>query len=599
MYAKFSPDSRKIAYMYENNIYVETISNGRVRQVTKDGDEYIVNGTGDWVYEEELGLRDAFMWSPDSERIAYWQSDTRGVGTFYMMDNTAATGVYSKPVPLQYPKAGTTNSAVRVGTVKATGGRTKWMDVPGDPRQHYIARMQWADSSEELMIQQLNRLQNVNHVMMGNAENGRITTILKETDDAWVDMRRDGLRWVKDGDYFTWLSERDGWRHLYLISRDGSEVTLLTEGDFDVINIVNIDEDGGWVYFLASPDNATQQYLYRTTLFGDRTLERLTPENQSGMHSYNVGPDSKYAFHTYSKFGTPPVTDLVSLPDHKSEKIMIANDSLHNAVNAVSRGNQELFSIDIENGSRLDGFIMYPADFDETKKYPLFVYVYGHPGGRTVSDDWGGNNYLWHTMLTQQGYIVASFNNHGGSSPRGRAWRKDVYQKVGQLPPEEHAQGVQALIKKHSFIDKDRVGVWGWSGGGSSTLDAMGKHAGIYHVGMAVAAVTDLHLYDTIYQERYTGLPQGGEDAYYKGSAINYIHQMEGDLLIIHGTGDDNVHYQNQDQLIDKLIEHNKQFQMMSYPMRAHGIRAGKNTREHLYTLMTDYLTEHLPAGGK
>ncbi len=597
MYAKFSPDSSMIAYMYENNIYVENIESADVTTLTIDGDEFIVNGTGDWVYEEELGLRDAFMWSPDSKRIAYWQSDTTGVGTFYMMDNTS--DLYSKPVPLQYPKAGTTNSAVRVGSVLATGGETTWFSVPGDPRQHYIAKMQWADSPDEVLIQQLNRLQNVNHVMLGDAATGAITTVLKDSNEAWVDMRADGMRWLEDGASFTFFSEKDGWRHLYRISRDGSEERLLTTGDYDVIRVLNVDEDGGWVYFLASPDNATQQYLYRVNLDGEPNEERLTPMNQPGTHSYNLAPDSKYAFHTYSSFGKPPVIDLVSLPAHDSEKVMVANEKLHQAVAALDRGKQELFITDVPHGSSHDSFMMYPPDFDENKKYPLFVFVYGYPGGRTVSDSWGGNRYLWHTMLTQQGYVVASFNNQGGGSPKGAKWRKDIYKQVGQLSSKVQSQAVTELLNKHDFLDADRVGIWGWSGGGSSTLDAMTRYPDIYKTGIQVAGVTDLRLYDSIYQERYLGLPEKGEDAYYKGSSINYVDQLKGNLLIIHGTGDDNVHYQNLEYLIDELIEHNKPFEMMSYPMRAHGIRAGKNTQQHLFSHMTRYLREHLPAGGK
>jgi dipeptidyl-peptidase-4 len=597
MYAKFSPDSEKIAYMYENNIYVEDIESGDVTALTTDGDEFIVNGTGDWVYEEELGLRDAFMWSPDSKRIAYWQSDTTGVGTFYMMDNTS--DVYSKPVPIQYPKAGTTNSAVRVGSVLASGSETTWFQVPGDPRQHYIAKMQWAASPGEVLIQQLNRLQNVNHVMLGNAETGTVTTVLKESDDAWVDMRSDGMRWLDNGASFTWFSEKDGWRHLYRVSRDGSEEWLLTNGDYDVISVLNVDEAGGWVYFLASPENATQQYLYRVNLNGEPSAERLTPEGQPGTHSYNLAPNAKYAFHTYSSFDTPPIIDLISLPAHKSEKVMVANESLHQAASALERGKVEFFSTDVPNGSSHDSYMMYPPNFDKNKKYPLFVFVYGYPGGRTVTDSWGGSRYLWHTMLTQQGYVVASFNTQGGGSPRGAKWRKDIYKKVGQLSSLVQSQAVKVLLDKYDFLDADRVGIWGWSGGGSSTMDAMTRYPDIYKTGIAVAGISDLRLYDSIYQERYLGLPEGGEDAYYLGSAINYADQLKGNLLLIHGTGDDNVHYQNLEYMANKLIELNKPFEMMSYPMRAHGISAGKNTQLHLFTHITRYLHEHLPAGGK
>ncbi|MBT6329214.1 MAG: S9 family peptidase [Kordiimonadaceae bacterium] len=597
MYAKFSPDSQKIAYMYENNIYVETIASADVTQLTHDGTELIVNGTGDWVYEEELRLRDAFMWSPDSKRIAYWQFDTSGVGTFYLMDNTS--DLYSKPIAIQYPKAGTTISAVRVGSVMATGGETTWFKAPGDPRQHYIAKMEWAESSEEVIIQQLNRLQNVNHVMLGNAISGDVTTILKDSNEAWVDMRASGLRWLKDGAYFTFLSEKDGWRHLYRFSRDGEQETLLTTGDYEVISIVNIDDAGGWVYFMASPDSAAQRYLYRVNLEGEPIAEKLTPEDQTGTHTYNLAPDSKYAFHTYARFGTPPVIDLVSLPTHKSEKVMATNEKMHKAVNELERGKVEFFNTDVAQGYSVNSWMMYPPDFDPDKKYPLIIYVYGYPGGNTVTDNWGGNRYLWHRMLTEQGYVVASFNNPGDGSNRGAAWRKDGYKKIGQLTSLVQSQAASELLDKHSFLDKDRVGIWGWSGGGASTLDAMTRYPDIYKTGISVAPISDARLYDSIYQERYLGLPEEGEDAYYLGSAVNYAHQLKGNLLIIHGTGDDNVHYQNLEYMTNKLIELNKPFEMMSYPMRAHGIRKGDNTQLHLFTHITKYLNEHLPAGGR
>ena len=592
MFAKFSPDGNRVGYVRERNIYVEDLRNGEITPITKDGSETIVNGTSDWVYEEEFGLRDGFRWSPDGTKIAYWQFDTAGVGTFYMINNTEDQ--YSRPIPLQYPKVGTTNSACRVGVVASNGGPTTWFAIDGDPRNHYIPRMEWAASSEQVVIQQMNRLQNTNKVMLGNVRKGSVQTILTERDDAWIDIH-DDLKWLDGGAHFTWLSERDGWRHLYLVSRDGKEIRLLTPGAFDIDRIVTIDDKSGHVYFIASPDDPTRRYLYRVPLDGKGTMERLTPMDQGGVHGYQISPGGKWAFHTRSTFEEPPVVSLISLPEHKVIRVLADNGKVRDNVKALARTPVEFFRVTIEEGVDLDAWVMKPPGFDPSKKYPLFFYVYGEPAGQTVMDRWGGQRYLWHLTLAQQGYLVMSVDNRGTPGPRGRDWRKSIYRQIGILASADQAAATRAIIRERPYVDKDRIGIWGWSGGGQMTLNALFRYPELYHTGMAVAFVSDQRLYDTIYQERYMGLPDDNHEGYVNGSPITFTSGLKGNLLIVHGTGDDNVHYQSFEYLVNELVKHNKVFSMMTYPNRSHSISEGENTRLHLYSLLTRYLQENMP----
>jgi dipeptidyl-peptidase-4 len=600
MFAKFAPVGNKVAYVVEKNIYVEDPDSGDIVQLTSDGSDTVVNGTFDWVYEEELSLRDGFQWSPDGRHVAYWQLDMTGVGEFLMINNTDS--VYSFVIPVQYPKVGTTNSAARVGVVSASGGSTQWMDVPGDPREHYIARMGWAGRDNSIIVQQLNRLQNTNTVMIGDIATGRMKTIYVDRDEAWLEVysgpgrSAESVTWLDDGNRFTWVTESFGWRHVYVIERDGSQSRLVTKGDFDIASLELIDDENGWIYYIASPDNPTQRYLYRSRLDGSGEAERLTPTDQSGWHGYSVAPGAKYAVHRYSSFGTPTITEIVNLPDHDVVTTLVDNARLKETVADLARGEFEFFRVAVEDGTELDGYMMFPPDFDSTKEYPVLFYVYGEPWGQTATDSWGGRNYLWHLMLTQKGYIVASVDNRGTPSLRGRDWRKVVYGQIGVLSSADQ-RGAALAIANRPYVDAERIGVWGWSGGGSMTLNLMFRSPDVYSTGMSVAPVPDELLYDTIYQERYMGLPDDNTEGYRLGSPITYADQLEGNLLIVHGTGDDNVHYQGTERLINALIAANKQFTMMAYPNRSHGIFEGRNTSRHHYTLMTNYLLDNLPAG--
>ena len=581
MYGKLSPAGDRFAYVYFNNLYVEDVATGERRQLTFDGGDVMVNGNFDWVYEEELSCYDGWRWSPDGKKIAYWHSDTGGTGTFLMIDNIDS--LYSFTIPLPYPKAGTTNSAVKVGVVDVETARTGWFPVPGDPRENYIARMEFVPGTDEVMIQQLNRLQNTNTVYYGNVNTLELTPFYEDHDEAFLNVH-DNIVWLDGNKYFTWTSEKDGWRHLYRVTRDGKKETLVTKGDFDVINVLRIDPKGGYVYYMASPESAVEQYLYRSRLDGKGAAERVTPQGFTGTYSYNISPGAKYALCSFSNHETPRVYEMVSLPDHKTVRRLEDNAALKAVYDSYGFRTREYFQVDIGEAV-LDGWMIKPRDFDPAKKYPVIFHIYGEPASSTVQDSWSGD--YWNQLLAQQGYIIASIDPRGTNNPKGREWRKCIYGKVGILAMADHAKAVRLAEEMFPFMDPERVGVWGWSGGGSSTAHLMFEHPDIYSVGIAVAGVYSQRLYDSIYQERYMGLPSTNPDGYREGSPITHAAGLQGDLLLIHGTGDDNVHYQSLEMLVNELVKQGKMFSMMSYPMRTHGIS------------MLKYWLEHLPAGGR
>ncbi len=601
MFAKFSPDGTRVAYVQKtgrkiHDIYVENIDSGEKTRLTNDGSELIINGTFDWVYEEEFGLRDGFRWSPDGTKIAYWQLDTSGVRDFTLMNNTDS--LYPKVTTFSYPKVGETNPAARLGVVAATGGNTEWMNIEGDPRNNYIAWMDWAANSDELIVQQLNRRQNTNTLLMVNAGDGSAKNILTDQDAAWLDPVTD-FKWFEGGNEFLWVSENNGWRQVFRVSRDGKAKKLITAGNYDVVRIRRIDMEGGYIYFDASPDDPQRMYLYRTALDGNQPAERLTPSNERGTHRYSISHDSKWAFHFFSARDKAQQIEMVSLPDHAVLRNFVTNEKQQAAYDAIPKGKQEFFQVTLDDGQQLEGFMRFPPDFDPAKKYPVIFFVYGEPAGMTANDRWNGNNMLWHIMMTQKGYIFATIDNRGQPTPKGRAWRKSIYRKLGLINVDDQASAAKKLLAERPYMDPTRIGIWGHSGGGTSTLHALFRHGDVFSVGVARAPVPDLRLYDTIYQERYSGILPEDADYYEKAAAITYADQLKGKLLLVHGTGDDNVHYQGSERLANKLIEHNIQFDFMAYPNRTHGIREGKNTTRHLMRLQTEFFLKNLPAGGR
>ncbi len=596
MYAKLSPAGGKVAYVRQGEIWVEDLTAGSPVRLTTGADSAHVNGMTDWVYEEEFSLRDGFRWSPDGAKIAFWSFDMTGVGTFKLIDDTDS--LYPIVTPIQYPKVGTQNSAVKGGVVKVGGGPVTWLDLPGDPRDNYLPRMDWAGPSE-LLVQRMNRLQNTNQLLLADASTGRSRTIMTERDSAWVDVNAD-ITWLSGNREFLWSSERDGWRHVYRIGRDGQSVKLVTTAPHDAIDVAAVDEKNGWLYYVASPENATQRYLYQTRLDGTGSATRVGGATlAAGTHRYDIAPTARWAWHTHSRADVPPSVDLVSLPSHTVVRPAVDDRERRAAVAGFIGRPTEFFQVDVGGGVVLDGWMMKPRDFDSTRQYPVLVHVYGEPAGQTVTDQWGGSSTLWHHLLADQGYVVISVDNRGTPAPRGRAWRKVVYGQIGVLSSKEQAEAVRVVTRTNKYLDPSRVAIWGWSGGGSSTLQAMFRYPDVYQVGMSVAPVPDQLLYDTIYQERYMGLPSQNAAAYRDASAIGQAAGLKGRLLVVHGSGDDNVHYQGTERLVNKLVELNKSFDVMVYPNRTHCICEGQGTTQHIYSLLTRYLVEHLAAGAR
>jgi dipeptidyl-peptidase-4 len=618
MFAKWSPDGTRVAYVAQNDLWVEEVATGKRTALTKDGSRTIINGTFDWVYEEEFDCRDGFRWSPDGKAIAFWQLDCAGVGEFLMIDNLADR--YSKVVPVQFPKAGTTNSACKVGVIAADGsGKPVWMQTPGDPRESYIPRMEWHPQGEELMVQWLPRAQNELRVLGCDVNTGAVRVVNEEKDEAYVDVR-DDFRWVYGGEKFFWTSDtafHEGkgkrYRQCGTIEWDtrGKHVLVthvaLTKG-FDVIEVEHVDLAAERLYVAASPQDGTQRYLNAAQPGG--SSKQLTPvgtpkryaglaanASASGWHEYDVSPDGTLAIHTWSAFDHVPVVDLVRLPSHERLRVLVDNAKARAAYGTVKSGENAFFPVELGDGLVLDGWVMLPPGFDTTKSWPVVFHVYGEPWAQTVKDTWFLSHHLFHRWLTQLGYVVMSIEARGTPAPKGRDWRKALYQQIGVRSSADWNAAVLALRQQHAWMDPQRQAIWGWSGGGAMTLNMLFRYPDLFAAGMSVAPVTDIALYDTIYQERYCGDPRQFPEVYRQCSPITFAKNLTSPLLLVHGTGDDNVHYQHTERLVDELVRHGKRFEMLAYPNRTHAIREGDGTRAHLYDALADFLQRRVPAG--
>ncbi|MEJ7678222.1 MAG: DPP IV N-terminal domain-containing protein [Segetibacter sp.] len=579
MFAKISPDGTKAAYVSEHNIYVEDLSTDKILQLTKDGTARLINGTFDWVYEEEFDCRDGFRWSPDSKNIAYWQIDATKIKNFLLIDNTDS--LYSFTIPVEYPKVGQNPSPAKVGVVNISTAKTTWINLPGDPQQHYIPRMEWAANNAEVIIEQLNRKQNEAKIFLCNAAAGSSKAIYTENDKAWIDVKArwsedpTGWEWINGGKEFLWVSEKDGWRHIYRVGRDGKE-TKITKGNYDIISIEAIDEKNGIVYFMASPDNATQQYLYKIGLSGDKELTLVSPASQKGTHAYNISPGGLYARHDFSNINYGYAPEWISL----SNNAPVTTTSHPERIRSTNSALAEMFQVTTDDNVTMDGWMIKPVNFDSTKKYPVLFYVYTEPAGTTVKDVAGiAGTRLYAGDIAADGYIQISLDGRGTPAPKGAAWRKAIYRKVGIINVRDQAMAAKKIMK-WSFVDTSRIAVWGWSGGGSTTLNLLFQYPEIYKTGIAIAPVANRLLYDNIYEERYMGLPQENREDYINASPISHAKNLRGNLLVIHGTGDDNVHYQGTEMLINELVKYNKYFELMSYPNRTHSISEGEGTRQ-------------------
>lgn len=600
LYTKISPDGEMAAYVSENNLYVEELASGKSKALTSTNNtKKLINGTFDWVYEEEFGCRDGFRWSADGKSIAYWQVDANQIKDYYMLNTT--DGNYSKVIPVEYPKVGEQPSPVKIGVVTIQTGETKWMNIPGDAANNYLPRMEWSGANE-LIVQQLNRKQNESKLYFCNTATGEAKQFYAETDKAWIDIKSRwndddprGWEFIEKGKSFLWVSEKDGWRHIYKVTRDGKE-TLLTIGNYDIATISAVDEVKNELYFIASPDNAIQRYLYKVKMDGKSKAVRVTPAGYEGTNSYECSPTGSFAVHSFTSRYVAPATQFLNLATHKP----VAGEELVKTMKPVKRDNLEYFTITTEDGVTMDGWISKPKNYDSTKKYPVVLYVYSEPATTTVEDDfYAGNNFLFGGDMNAQGYFYVSFNSRGTPTLKGAEWRKSIYKQIGRINIRDQAMGMKKLLADRSYLDASRVAAWGWSGGGSSTLHLLFQYPDLFQTGISIAAVGNQLFYDNIYQERYMGLPQENKDDFIKGSPITYAKNLKGNLLYIHGTGDDNVHYSNAEALVNELIKHGKLFQFMPYPNRTHSISEGAGTFQHLSKLYTAYLKEKCPPGAR
>ena len=605
MFAKFSPDGNKVGYVSQQNLYVENLSDGKITALTTNGNRKLINGTFDWVYEEELACRDGFQWGPDSRHISYWQIDANKIRDYYMLNLTDSA--YSKVIPVEYPTIGQSPSPAKIGVIDIETGKTTWLNIPGDPQQHYLPRLEW-HSSTEILVQQLNRKQNESKIFSCQPLTGEAKMIYAEKDEAWIDLFsfagneraldfHHPFIWLNGKKEFLWMSEKDGWSHMYRVATDGSKEVLITKGEYDVIDFLALDEKSNYVYFLASPGNATQKYLYKTKLDGKGKLELVTPAGLQGTHSYDISPSGTFAQHSFSNTSTRPMSEMIDLTKHTA---LNEQEGIQSKITSASVAKKaEFFKIKTEEGTEMDGWMIKPKNFDPAKKYPVIFQVYTEPAGQTVVDRFGiGNMRFFKGDITEEGYIYMSVDGRGTPAPKGRVWRKSIYRKIGQINIRDQALAAKEILK-WPFVDAERIAVWGWSGGGSTTLNLLFQYPEIYKTGIAGAAVANQLTYDNIYQERYMGLPQENLQDIVNGSPVTYAKNLKGNLLYIHGTGDDNVHYNNAEMLINELIKYNKQFQMMAYPNRSHGMSEGEGTSDHLATLCTEYLKRYCPPGGR
>ena len=617
MFAKFSPDENFVGYVSKEksesgfrnsstsvNIYLENLENREIKKLTSsNGTKKLINGTFDWVYEEEFGCRDGFIFSEDGSRIAFWQIDANQVRDFYMINNTDS--IYSYTIPVEYPKVGEDLTPARIGVINLIDEKITWMKVPGEQNKFYLPRMTWMPGRNDLMIQQLNRKQNHSKIYIANSNNGETELLMEEKDDAWVDLRSSwpyqvqaGWKFINEGKEFLYTTEKDGWSHIYRFNISSKSEYLVTKGDYDVVKPLAYDERNEMVYFIASPENPTERYLYKTSAKGNGSLIRVTPNVLEGSHNYQISTKAKYAFHSFSNYFTRPMQAIITLPNHK-----FINDD-QNMIKKFDASKKEdhpleFFQITTVDDVTMEGWIVKPKNLNKNKKYPVLFYFYSEPAGQTGVNRYGaGNNGLYDGNLGDDGYVYVTFDGRGTPSPKGRAWRKAIYRNIGRINVRDMAMGAKAVFEKYDFIDTSRVAVHGWSGGGTATLNCLFQYPEIFHTGIAVAAVANQLTYDNIYQERYMGDPKESYQDYVDGSPIKYAKNLEGNLLYIHGTGDDNVHYQNAEMLANELIKHKKVFYMLSYPNRSHGIRED-DAYPHVRLMFTDFLRKNCPPGGR
>lgn len=582
MYATLAPKGNNVAYVYNNNLYWKNLDNNEEHAITKDGEKNkIINGASDWVYEEELELVRAFEWSPDGRYIAYYRFDESNVKEFSL---TMYGELYPEEYKFKYPKAGEENSKVSIHIFDTKTGKSKKLDLGED--WEYIARIHWTKTPGKLAVQTLNRHQNKLHIIMADAASGATKIIYKESTNTYLEIPNH-LTFLKDGKHFVILSEQDGYKHIYKYNMDGKKVTQITKGNWVVTDFYGVDEANGLVYYQAAERSPLEREVYAVGLDGEG--KKLLTKDE-GWNSASFSKTFEYFIHTYSNASTPS-TYVLRNSKGKKVRVLQDNERLKKNLETFETNKKEFFNFKSEHGHTLNGWMIKPNGFDASKKYPVFMFVYGGPGSQTVQNMWGGMNDIWFQMLAQKGYIVVSVDNRG-TGARGVKFKKSTYKELGKLETEDQIATAKYMAKQ-TYVDKSRIGIFGWSYGGYMTSLCLTKGADHFKMGIAVAPVTTWRYYDSIYTERYMQTPQENAKGYDDNSPINHVKELKGKYFIIHGMADDNVHFQNAVDMISALVNANKQFEQFSYPNKNHGIYGGI-TRYHLYNMMTNYILENL-----
>lgn len=546
--------------------------------------------------DQEIEFRSP-VWSPDGSKVLFIEANFSEVRQRWVL--VPSDPSYPEVQQNRFARVGEKLERLRVGVVNKDGEQLTWLPVDCPEEGMYLGQVQWAGNSDEVLVERFSRFRDKRDFLLISV-GGDAKTIFSESDNAWVEASQgwnSGLIWIRGGKEFVVMSEKDGWRHAYRYSRDGNRLAVLTPGDYDITERAVIDEERGWFYFYASPLDGTQRYLYRVDLDGSERIDRVSPENQIGTHEYLFSPDAKWAIHTFSTLNAPPVHELIEVNTHRVVKTLEDHSEIRDKMNSLACPLAEFLKLDVGNGIEFDAWMLKPKDFDATKKYPIFIYVYGEPHAQTVLNEWGVAQIDFHRVVAELGYVVVSIDNRGTPCPKGAAWRRAIFGSLGPLSTEEQEAGLKALAKQYSFIDTDRVGIWGWSGGGSNTLNALLRKPESYHVGIAVVPKPQPHLYNAWFQEIFMRTREVNPDGYEKSAPINFAEGLKGKLLIITGSGETNTHIQIIEGLIDRLISLGKPFDYMVYPNRDHGLREGEGTIVHVRMLILRYLINNLPPG--
>ena len=598
MYATFSPKGNAIAFVRENNLFIKNIMDEKEQQITTDGKfNEIINGAVDWVYEEEFGMDNGFEWNEDGSKIAYYKFDESQVKQFEM--TMFENDLYPHPYKYKYPKAGEDNSVVNVIVYDVNTKKQIKVDI-GENKDQYIPRINWTHSANQLSVQRLNRLQNKLELMLVDATDGKSKTILTEECTTYIDVN-DDIHFLQNNKEFLWTSERDGFKHLYLIDLNGKVVKQLTKGNFEMMSLKGVNENTGKVYYLSNENSTIRKDLFEVRLSGENknqlnannSYKKGTTVTDLTLYTYVDASFSKnYKYFILNKSGSlSPMVQEVYAADKKLLRVINDNKSL---IEKLSTYNLQPKNFNIFKSStqeELNAYIIKPSNFDATKKYPVIIYVYGGSGRNTVVDEWGGRDFMWQNMMAQKGYIVVSFDGHG-TELRGRDFRNSIYKQMGKLETAD-AIAVAKQIGRLPYVDSTRIGVQGWSFGGYLSSLCITKGADVFKAAVAIAPVTNWRYYDNIYTERFLQKPQDNPKGYDDNSPINFASLLKGKYLLIHGTADDNVHFQNSVEMIRALQKANKQFEFMLYPDKAHSINGG-NARFNLYEKVTDFWLKNL-----